>query len=182
MSEFTVRKPAVFLDRDGTLIPDAGYASHPSQIELFPETLHALQQLRLFGFRLIIVTNQSGIGRGYFTEEQYQAVERYLLTLLEPVGIEAVYHCPDAPSNAGPRRKPAPGMLFEAAAELSLDLGKSWMVGDQPGDLGCAQRAGVRPVLVRPGFEPPAGVPAFPDLDQAAHHILQNSHALSASP
>jgi D-glycero-D-manno-heptose 1,7-bisphosphate phosphatase len=146
-----LRTPAVFLDRDGTLIEDTGYIQDPDAVQLFPGLAEDLAALQALGFKTVIVTNQSGIGRGYFTEADYHAVHARLIELLGPELIDAVYFCGDHPDTAGERRKPGPGMLLEAAEDLQLDLARSWMVGDRAGDVEAGRRAGCRTILVRTG-------------------------------
>jgi histidinol-phosphate phosphatase family protein len=98
----------------------------------------------------VIITNQSGIGRGWITPAQYEAVHARLLELLRPGVIAGSYHCPDAPDAPSTCRKPAPGMVLNAADELQLDLARSWFVGDKTSDLQCARNAGVRAILCSP--------------------------------
>src|SRR5688500_3115772 len=143
--------PAVFLERDGTLIEDTGYIRDPLAVRLFPDVAEGLATLRAHGFKTVIVTNQSGIGRGYFTEADYRAVHGRLVELLAPGAIDAVYFCAEHPDTASERRKPGPGMLLEAAADLSLDLSRSWMIGDRVGDIEAGRRAGCRTILLRTG-------------------------------
>ena len=144
--------PAVFLDRDGTLMRDVDYCGDPRKVEVFPKAGPALRRLKQAGYKLIIITNQSGIGRGYFTEEEYGAVEREFLRQLGPELIDASYYCPDLPSSTSLRRKPGPGMIFEAQRDHRLDLRRSFMIGDKGSDIGCGQNAGVRTILVRTGY------------------------------
>ena len=140
----TGKFPAVFLDRDGTLMEDADYCHAPSQVAVYPGTAWELRRLKEGGYRLVIVTNQSGIGRGYFTETNYQRVQAELFRQLgSPDLIDAVYHCPDTPFVDSPRRKPAPGMILEAAREHDLDLSRSYIVGDKADDLACGRHAGL---------------------------------------
>jgi D-glycero-D-manno-heptose 1,7-bisphosphate phosphatase len=143
--------PAVFLDRDGTLMEEANYCSHPDQVRIIPDVPAALRALKQAGYRLVIITNQSGIGRGYYTLADYEAVQAHFLEQLGQGLIDATYFCPEAPEKMSPRRKPAPGMLLDAARDLALDLARSWLVGDKAIDVQCAHNAGVRPVLVRTG-------------------------------
>ena len=146
---------AIFLDRDGTLIAEREYLSDPAQVELIPGVPQALQRLQRSGFRLILVTNQSGIGRGYFTESDMHQVNRRLAELLVPhhVRIERIYFAPEAPDQPSPGRKPSPHFLFQARDELGLDLAQSYMVGDKLSDLECGWNAGVRQcLLVRTGY------------------------------
>jgi D-glycero-D-manno-heptose 1,7-bisphosphate phosphatase len=143
--------PAIFLDRDGTLIEDTGYVARAEDVRVYPGTPEALTALKARGFRTVIVTNQSGIARGLFSEADYHAVHARLMELLGPGLIDAAYFCADHPECATDRRKPRAGMLLEAARDLGLDLPRSWMIGDRPGDLEAGRRAGCRTILVRTG-------------------------------
>ncbi len=139
--------PALFLDRDGTLIDDPGYLSDPNDVVLLPDAIDALHRFRAAGSALVLITNQSGIGRGYFGWEDYERVAARLRELLaaEDIVLDAELVCGHAPEE-GARcgwRKPAPGMIVEAARRLNLDLPGSVMVGDMPSDLGAADAAGV---------------------------------------
>lgn len=146
---------AVFLDRDGTLNVDKHYLSDPEQLELIPGTGPALKRLQDAGFLLIIVTNQSGIGRGYYTEENMHAVNRRLITLLAPLGVRftKIYYSPEAPEQPSVGRKPSPAFLFAARDDLAVDPARSFMVGDKVIDLECGWNAGVQQsILVRTGY------------------------------
>jgi D-glycero-D-manno-heptose 1,7-bisphosphate phosphatase len=138
------RFKAVFLDRDGTLMVDSGYPSKPEQVRLLPGIKEGLVSLRSAGFKLVIVTNQSGIGRGFLTETDFWAVQARLGTLLGEGLIGSTYFCPDHPEKASDRRKPAPGMLFEAARDLDVSLGESFMIGDKESDVEAGLNAGVK--------------------------------------
>ena len=168
--------PAVFLDRDGTLMHDTGYVRDAGLVRLYEDVIEALGKLKARGFKTVIVTNQSGIARGYFTEDHYRAVHARLLELLGPGLIDATYYCADHPDCASERRKPGPGMLLEAARDLGLDLARSWMIGDRAGDVEAGRRAGVRAILVRTGVgkEADASGAAFVanDFASAAEFIL----------
>jgi D-glycero-D-manno-heptose 1,7-bisphosphate phosphatase len=142
------RQKAIFLDRDGTLIKDVGYCSRPAEVELLEGVSALLPRLKSAGFKLIIVTNQSGIGRGFFTEEDFWAVQRELQTQLGAGLIDATYFCADTPEQKSARRKPNPGMLLEAATDLSIDLDQSYMVGDKVSDAEAGIRAGVRATIL----------------------------------
>jgi len=181
-----VLRPAVFLDRDGTLMEEVHYCADPAHVRLFPGTVAALRRLVERGFLCVIITNQSGIGRGLLTEEQYQAVQCELLRQLAQEGaaplIAASYFCPDAPPTPSPRRKPQPGMVLEAACELGIDLAQSWFVGDKAADIQCGESAGTRTVLVQTGYgAQTASAPGHPaphfitkDIVAAVEIILQN--------
>jgi D-glycero-D-manno-heptose 1,7-bisphosphate phosphatase len=145
-------RPAVFFDRDGTLMEEVHYCSDPAQVRLYPGVPAALQRLKDAGFRTFIVSNQSGIGRGLFTEQQYRAVQAELLAQIGEGLIDASYFCPDVPGTPSARRKPEPGMLLEAAAEHHLDLARSYMVGDKADDVECGRRAGVKTIQVLSGY------------------------------
>lgn len=177
-------KPAVFLDRDGTVIEEVGHLGQPDGVVVLPGVPEALRRLRGSGFALVVVTNQAGVARGLFDEAAVAAVNSRTAELLEAEGIrlDGMYHCPHHPDFTGPCdcRKPAPGMLRRAARDLGLDLERSWMVGDHPSDAGAARAAGARPVIVRTGHgllpgsdhDPGAGVPVVDDLAAAADLIL----------
>jgi D-glycero-D-manno-heptose 1,7-bisphosphate phosphatase len=139
---------AIFLDRDGTLMRDVGYCSSPGDVELLQDVARLLPKLKEAGFKLVIITNQSGIGRGYFTEEEFWSVQQELERQLGPGVIDATYFCADTPQTESERRKPNPGMLLEAAKELGIDLERSYMVGDKVSDTQAGIRAGVRATIL----------------------------------
>ena len=147
------KSAAVFLDRDGTIMTDVEYCGDPRRVQVFAETPEALRRLRHAGYKIIIITNQSGIGRGYFTEENYRAVEREVERQVGDGLIDATYFCPDPPDSASTRRKPEPGMILEAARDHQIDLSRSFMIGDKQIDAECGRRAGVRTILVQSGQE-----------------------------
>ncbi len=172
--------PAVFLDRDGTLMTDVEYCADPARVAVFPGAADALARLRAVGYRLVMVTNQSGIGRGYFGEDDFQRVQAELARQLGAAGrLDGVYHCPERPEDATDRRKPGPGMLLEAAEQLGLDLGRSWIVGDSRADVEAGCRAGLAgAVFVLTGKAPEERHACQPDavepnLSAAADWILQ---------
>lgn len=140
--------PAVFFDRDGTLMEDVDYCGDPRDVRVFAGAREALQRLKSGGFRLIVITNQSGIGRGYFSEEDYRAVDRELMRQLGDV-IDASYHCPHSPDDKCTCRKPSAELILRAEREHDLDLARSFFVGDKATDLECGGNAGVRTLLVR---------------------------------
>jgi D-glycero-D-manno-heptose 1,7-bisphosphate phosphatase len=146
---------AVFLDRDGTVIEEKDYLCRTEDVVVLPGAANALRRLQEAGFGLIFVTNQSGIGRGYFTLAEVEAVNAHLLRELAGAGvrIERVYVAPEAPDQPSRGRKPSPRFLFDARDEFGLDLAKCFMVGDKLIDLECGWNAGVRKsILVRTGY------------------------------
>ena len=143
---------AVFLDRDGTLMREVNYCSDPKQVEIFPGVPEALVRLKQAGYKLIVISNQAGIGRGYFTEAQYRLVEAEVARQVRPAIFDAVYFCPDRPDLATDRRKPAPGMVFEAQRDFDLDLASSFLIGDKAIDIECGRNAGLRTILVKTGY------------------------------
>jgi D-glycero-D-manno-heptose 1,7-bisphosphate phosphatase len=154
-------RPAVFLDRDGTLNEEVDYLSDPDQLVLIPGGAAAVARLNARGIPVVVVTNQSGIGRGRYGWQDFAAVMSRMGTLLalENARIDAIYASPHHELGQGeyavadhPDRKPNPGMLLRAAEEHDLDLSRSWMVGDKAVDLEAGRRAGCRVALVRTGY------------------------------
>jgi len=170
-------RPAVFFDRDGTLIHEVHYCADPSQVRAIEGAAEALLKLSDAGYALVIVTNQSGIGRGYFTREDYERVHQEVLWQLKPAVITAAYYDDSTPADPSPRRKPSPVMLEEASREHGLDLSRSWMVGDKACDVECGKNAGLRTVLVETGHGKDhldCGADAVvPDIGYAADFILK---------
>ena len=144
--------PAVFLDRDGTLMREVNYCSDPKQVEIFSGVAEALLRLQAAGYKLIVISNQAGIGRGYFTEEQYRIVEAEVARGILPAVFDAVYFCPDHPERATERRKPGAGMVREAQREHNIDLARSFFVGDKSIDIECGRQVGMRTILVKTGY------------------------------
>ena len=145
--------PAVFIDRDGTIMEDCDYCSDPKDVRIFPGVVDALSRLKSRGFKVIIITNQSGIGRGFFTLDQYRAVEAEVLRQIGDGLIDATYFCPDVPGQPSNCRKPEPGMIIEATRDHQLDLSRSFLIGDKEIDVECAHNAGVRAMRVQTGFQ-----------------------------
>jgi D-glycero-D-manno-heptose 1,7-bisphosphate phosphatase len=146
---------AVFLDRDGTLIEERNYLCRPEQVSIFPGAGRALKRLSESGFRLIIVSNQSGVGRGYFTIEDVEKVNARMAGDFARDGVrfDACYFAPEAPDQPSRGRKPSPQFLFDARDAFNLNLGECFMVGDKLIDLQCGWNAGVRrSILVRTGY------------------------------
>lgn len=177
---------AVFLDRDGTLIVDKDYLRRPEDVEIFPRVAHALRRLQDAGFKLFIVSNQSGVGRGYFTLADVDNVNARLLQELGKDGVrfEKIYIAPEAPEQPSRGRKPSPQFLIDARDEFGIDLSRSYMVGDKEIDLQCGWNAGVKKsILVRTGYgaelehtlkETIANAAVVDDLAEAANWILQD--------
>jgi D-glycero-D-manno-heptose 1,7-bisphosphate phosphatase len=175
---------AIFLDRDGTMIADANYLSHPDQIKIFPRTRTGLKKLCGAGFKLFIVSNQSGVGRGYFTMAEVDKVNAALCNDLarDGIRIEKIYVAPEKPEDPSYGRKPSPQFVFDARDEFGLDLAQCFMIGDKLIDLECGWNAGVKKsLLVRTGYGAElertsrpklANAIVMDDLDQAAEWIL----------
>ncbi len=144
---------AVFFDRDGTIMQDVNYCSDPKNVRVFAGVSDSLGKLKTRGFKLIMITNQSGIGRGYFTREQYDAVHAEVLRQLGDGLIDATYFCPDPPGVESQCRKPAPGMILQGAREHDVDLPHSIFIGDKEIDVHCGHNAGIKAIRVRTGFE-----------------------------
>lgn len=156
-----VSRPAVFIDRDGTLTEEVGYVNHPSRLRLLPRSAEAIRRLNAAGVAAVVVTNQAGIARGYFSEDVLHAVNASLVSQLKDADayLDGIYVCPHHPTEGQPPfradcdcRKPRPGLLVRAAGELGLDLRASTMVGDKASDLVPARGLGARGVLVLTGY------------------------------
>ena len=143
---------------------DVDYCSDPKKVFLHPGVHEALARLKSAGFKNIVITNQSGIGRGYMSEQQYRQVETEVLRQIGTQLLDATYFCADAPWQPSTRRKPQPGMVLEAVNEHDIDLSRSFFVGDKNSDIECGRAAGVRTILVQTGYgksEEGAGSPDF---------------------
>jgi D-glycero-D-manno-heptose 1,7-bisphosphate phosphatase len=157
----TALRPAIFLDRDGTLNHEVGYVNHLSRFRLYPFAVDAIRLVNRSSYLAVLVTNQAGVARGYFPEALVKDVHASLVRSLEAGGarLDGLYYCPHHPTaGSAPYRcdcdcrKPRTGLLKRAEAELGIDLTRSWMVGDRSGDVELAHRAGARAVLVRTGY------------------------------
>ena len=181
MVPVTAPRPAVFLDRDGTLIREREYLSDPGGVELIGGVTEALRRLRAAGYLLVVVTNQSGIGRGLYSVEDYRRVAARLDALLaeSEIVLDGTWFCPHHPDHTGPCdcRKPGLGMYRAAIGELSIDPGHSYFIGDKVSDLEPASRLGGQAILVRTGYgtqvdgELPEGAWVARDLLDAARII-----------
>jgi len=143
----------VLLDRDGTIIEDPGYLADPGGVRFLPRAIEGLRRLGAAGFRLVVITNQSGIGRGFVTEEQVAAVHARMRGELQRSGVDLAgfYHCPHHPDDACDCRKPAAGLVERAAAELGFRPDETIVVGDKASDIGLARALGVPSFLVLTG-------------------------------
>jgi D-glycero-D-manno-heptose 1,7-bisphosphate phosphatase len=185
------RQPAVFVDKDGTLVEDIPYNVDCSRIHLVPDASFALPLFHRYGFKIILISNQAGVARGYFKESQLEPVREKITELLEKIHVPLAgfYYCPhDAAAPPGPFstacecRKPAPGMFFKAAEDHDVDLESSWMIGDILDDIQAGRRAGCKTILINQGSETeweitPERVPDFiaPNLAEAAWVIAMKT-------
>jgi len=168
-----MKRTAVFLDRDGTIIEDAGYLGDPQKVRLIGDAADAIRRFRQAGCLVVIVSNQSGVARGFFDEAAMNKVQARVESLLAEhgAGVDRAYHCPylDGPEATvvayrrdSELRKPRPGMLLLAAKELDIDLTRSWMIGDSPTDVQAGINAGCRTILLRQNGRLPPAVDATP--------------------
>lgn len=174
-------KPAIFLDRDGTINREIGYLSEPEKFELLPNALAGLKKMQDMDYRLVIVTNQAGIGLGYFTKEDFYRVNKKMLTQISKAGItlDKIYFCPHSKADNCPCRKPEISLILRAKEDLNLDLSHSFFIGDNQIDIETGDRAGMKTILIQSDINPDqsnlAITPDFiaKDLLEAADFILQ---------
>ena len=152
-------KPAVFLDRDGTISEEVGYVNHPSRFRLFPYSSEAIRILNNNDWLAILVTNQAGVARGYFSEDLIIKVHEELKQNLEGAHLDGIYYCAHHPATGEPPyrvdcdcRKPKPGLINQAARDFEIDRAASWMVGDRYGDVELAYNAGLNSAFVLSGY------------------------------
>jgi len=152
---------AVFMDRDGTLNEEVGYLSRMDQLRIFPRAIEAIRLVNTSGMKAVVISNQSGIARGYFTEDFVRSVHDRINELLGAEGawIDGFYVCPHHPVHGSgiykldcDCRKPKPGLLLQAAAEMNIDLARSYMIGDMLKDIEAGKKAGARGILVKTGY------------------------------
>lgn len=157
----TLRYPAVFLDRDGTINEEVGYLDRLDKLKLLPNAPEAIRLINQMGFKTIVVTNQSGVARGLYEESLVDEVHRRINDTLKETGavIDGFYYCPHHPEEGRlpyrkvcPCRKPAAGMLLRAAREFSIELGISYMIGDTARDMEAAAAVGAKGILVKTGY------------------------------
>lgn len=180
--EILVPDKAIFLDRDDTIIEDSGYISSPDKVKLLPTAAPALVELRRMGYKLIVVSNQSGIARGLFTEQNLAQVhERLKLLLAEHNAyLDRIYYCPYHPDGAVQKyrkdsdwRKPKPGMLLAASKEMKIDLANSWMIGNDYRDIAAGKAAGCKTILVKSYIKPVTKKNSDPDPDFEAINLRE---------
>ena len=163
---------AVFLDRDGTIAKDGPYCSCPEDFELLPGVAEGIRLLNEHGFKVIVITNQSGIARGYFTEEMLAKIHDKMRSELAKYGahIDGIYYCPHHPDEGCDCRKPKPTLILKAAQEHDIDLAKSFLIGDKPQDIEAGHLAGCKTILVCPGGEESASK----ELPVAPSFVVEN--------
>lgn len=184
-----IKHKAVFIDRDGTINVEKEYLHRPEDFEFIPGAEEALKILAVSGFLIVVVTNQSGVARGFYSEGDVRLLHEHMDELLEMAGarVDAYYFCPHHPENGSGKyradcncRKPKPGMLLQAAADLGIDLSASWMIGDKAADLEAGVAAGCSTAMVLTGYgsEESKKVPSegmiFKDLQAFAQFVASN--------
>jgi D-glycero-D-manno-heptose 1,7-bisphosphate phosphatase len=156
-----MKRPAIFMDRDGTLSEEVGYVNHLDRYRLLPRSLEAVRLINRAGFLAIVTTNQSGVARGYFSDALVQEVHTRLLGWMSEGGarLDAIYYCPHHPAEGAPPlradcdcRKPRPGMILRAVREHGIDLRRSYGIGDSRADIEAAAGAGIPGILVLTGY------------------------------
>jgi len=182
------KKPAIFLDRDGTIIEEVNYLSRPEQVYLLPGVGEVLNTFSKIGYLLVVVTNQSGLARGYFSEDDLKKIHDKIANLLKQKNakIDAFYHCPHHIEGVRPEykiscncRKPSPGMWYQAAQDLGIDLENSWTIGDKLIDLQAGDAAGTKVLMVETGYgweerlKLQAGWISVPDMVAALNYIVR---------
>ncbi len=154
-------RPAIFLDRDGTINEEMGYINHPDRFIIFPYVVPSVKIFNELGYVVVVVTNQSGIARGYFPESLVKILHQRMIEIVEDSGakIDAVYYCPHHPSEGLTEyrincdcRKPKPGMIVQAQKDLNLDLSASYMIGDRYKDIKFAKKLGIKAGMVLTGY------------------------------
>ena len=164
-----MKQKAVFIDRDGTLIEEVNFLHRVEELQFFPFTDQAIRLLKDNGFLVVLVTNQSGIGRGIYTEGDMHAVHAQIQTDLT-AKLDAIYFCPHLPDDECACRKPRLGMIESALADFPIELENSWMIGDKNLDVELGLNAGIKPVLVMTGY----GEKHLPELERPPFAVAEN--------
>jgi len=155
------KSKAVFLDRDGTISVEIGYIDNVELFKLYPESVEALASLKAMGYKLVVISNQSGVAQGFFPESRVRMIHDKMMSLLKENGVvlDGVYYCPHLPNGKIPEyakececRKPNIGMIKRAEKELKIDLRHSLLIGDKLSDIACGRNAGLKTILVRTGY------------------------------
>jgi len=170
---------AVFLDRDGTIIEDVGYLNNPNDIKFIPGSIEAIKQLNKTGYKVIVITNQSGVARGLIAEDMLQTIDKTMQKHILSGGahLDAIYYCPHHPEHgvypykqACECRKPHPGLIKRARRDLNIDLSQAFMIGDKVSDIEAGKRAGTKTIFVTTG----RGPEEKPKLKEKPDHIAEN--------
>lgn len=185
----TALHKAVFLDRDGTIARDVHYCRRVEDFEILPRVPEAIRRLNREGYKVVVITNQSGIARGYFSEQTLSSIHREMVTTLEQAGahIDAVYVCPHLPDDGCECRKPSPTLIIRAAADVGIALEESYMIGDDPKDVKAGRAAGCRTILLTadPGQSRDDSLSicdhAAADLHDAVEWLLEDATGRSAN-
>lgn len=170
---------AVFLDRDGTIVEDVGYMNSPKQIQFIPGAIEAIKKLNEAGYKVVVITNQAGVAKGFITEDMLQTIDKTLQKFILSGGayLDGLYYCPHHPEHGlypykqdCQCRKPKPGLFKKAEQDLNVDLARSWMIGDKATDMEAGKRAGTKTIFVTTG----KGKNEIDRLKQKPDHITEN--------
>ncbi len=184
---------AIFLDRDGVLIEEVEYLARPAQVKLIPGAAASIRAANTAGWKVVVVSNQSGVARGLFAESVVPEVHRVIAEHLGEAEVDGFYYCPHHPTQGQGRyridcdcRKPKPGLLLQAASDLGIDLARSWMIGDRISDLQAGASAGCRTILVQTGYGLATGITSpdpslnllavVPSIAEGVFFVLRHSH------
>lgn len=181
-----IKRPAIFLDRDGTINADTGYTHRIEDWRFIPGVVKALAEFKNAGWLLVVISNQSGIGRGYYKYEDVLKLEKWVNRRLQPhnAAIDAWYYCPHKPDDNCSCRKPLPGLILKAAQDLVIDLPASWMLGDKLSDIQAGLAAGCNCGLISKTADMgniPAATHVWSGLLEAADFILRNNTEVKTS-
>lgn len=177
MGILNMKKPYLFLDRDGTLIREKHYLSCPDEVEIIPDSVNGLKNFIDAGFGLIIITNQSALARGIIDHKRLSEIHQYMFNLFlgYNISFDGIYYCPHHPDDGCDCRKPKPGLLYNAIRDFEVDMQNSLMIGDKPCDIQVGKQIGLCTILVRTGY----GAEYEKRNYQEAHYIVDNINQLS---